>query len=169
MEEVRARDPLARVLGYEANGGVLLGFAAAGPVGPLAPLMTRDFLLPIIAPLAAAVAQRLSLADLWAALPARFTATDRVQEVPTVATRALITNLVENPAARAAFFAQMGPEQKMDLTDGLRLHFANGDVVHVRPSGNAPECRCYAEAASAARAHALVAHVLRQVQDAVGA
>jgi phosphomannomutase len=39
-------------------------------------------------------------------------------------------------------------------TDGLRASFANGDIVHLRPSGNAPELRCYAEADTAERATA---------------
>nr|WP_306420896.1 hypothetical protein [Halomonas neptunia] len=33
----------------------------------------------------------------------------------------------------------------VDDTDGLRVTLKNGDVVHLRPSGNAPELRCYAE------------------------
>ncbi|MFD1344848.1 phosphomannomutase, partial [Litorisediminicola beolgyonensis] len=43
-----------RVVGYEANGGTLLGFDAEGPAGPLPRLATRDAVLPILAPLAAA-------------------------------------------------------------------------------------------------------------------
>ena len=54
MEAALAQEPRARVVGYEANGGFLLGFEAEGPAGPLAPLMTRDCLLPILSPLAAA-------------------------------------------------------------------------------------------------------------------
>lgn len=37
-----------RVVGYEANGGFLLGFAATGPAGPLPPLRTPDALLPLV-------------------------------------------------------------------------------------------------------------------------
>ena len=48
-------------------------------------------------------------------------------------------------------------------TDGLRVTFANGDIVHLRPSGNAPELRCYAEADSAARAKALCDGCLARV------
>jgi len=33
----------------------------------------------------------------------------------------------------------------LDQTDGLRVEFDTGDIVHLRPSGNAPELRCYAE------------------------
>lgn len=159
--------PGAAVVGFEPNGGFLLGFGATGPAGPLPPLMTRDFLLPILAPLAMACARSLSLAALCATLPARFTAADRVQQVPTQATQALLARLIADPAARAAFFADMPPEQEMDLTDGLRLRFVNAEVVHLRPSGNAPECRCYAEADNPARALALVEQHLDRLQAAL--
>ena len=46
-------------------------------------------------------------------------------------------------------------------TDGTRLGFANRDVAHVRPSGNADELRIYAVADSQARADAIVAAALR--------
>ena len=42
----------------------------------------------------------------------------------------------------------------------LGLTFDNAEVVHLRPSGNAPEFRCYAEAGTAARATDLCARVL---------
>jgi phosphomannomutase len=157
--------PGTDVVGYEANGGFLLGFTAMGPAGPLPPLMTRDFLLPILAPLAVARARGLSLAALWATLPARFTAADRVKDVPTAATRALLDQLTTDPGARAAFFADMPAEQGLDLTDGLRVTFTTGEIVHLRPSGNAPECRCYAEADTPARADALVQAGLQKLQN----
>ncbi|HEX7622341.1 MAG TPA: hypothetical protein VF400_02140 [Anaeromyxobacteraceae bacterium] len=40
--------------------------------------------------------------------------------------------------------------------DGLRVTLASGDIVHLRPSGNAPELRCYGEADSPERAAELV-------------
>jgi len=39
------------VIGYEANGGFLLGFNANLPNGSMKALPTRDSLLPILAPL----------------------------------------------------------------------------------------------------------------------
>jgi phosphomannomutase len=156
MEAVLATNPAATVVGYEANGGFLLGFEAQGPAGPIAPLATRDCLLPLLAPLADAKARGISLAELVATLPPVFTAADRVAEVPSEKSGAFIAELIGNPDARAAFFDTMGPEDGLDLTDGLRLRFASGAVVHLRPSGNAPECRCYAEAGTAAEAAELV-------------
>lgn len=136
----------ARAVGYEANGGFLLGFAARGPAGPLSALATRDSLLPMLAPLSRARAAG-GLAALVAAEPPRFTATDRLQEIPAQAARALLDGLQADPARLAALLAPLGEAlARTDLTDGLRLGLISGRVLHLRPSGNAPEFRLYCEA-----------------------
>lgn len=161
-------DAGGKVVGYEANGGFLLGFAADGPAGKLAPLMTRDCLLPIVSPLAMARAQGVSLAGLVSELPPRFTAADRIAGIATEASQAFITELTATAEARAAFFVRRAEEVGLDLTDGLRVSFADGSVIHLRPSGNAPEFRCYAEAESVARAESLMRETLAAVADRVG-
>jgi hypothetical protein len=35
---------------------------------------------------------------------------------------------------------------RINWIDGVRIYFANGDVAHIRASGNAPQLRCYAVA-----------------------
>ncbi|MBU2994104.1 phosphomannomutase [Octadecabacter sp. B2R22] len=156
MEDCLAADSSAKVVGYEANGGFLLGFEAVTPSGRLAPLMTRDCLLPILAPLSLAQASGTTLDALVADLPARFTAADRLTGIAPDASKAFLTGLIESPSARAAFFAEVGAETDSDTTDGLRVSFESGDVVHLRPSGNAPEFRCYVEADTAQRAQELL-------------
>lgn len=163
MEEILATDPAAPVVGFEANGGFLLGFAAHGPAGALPPLMTRDSLLPIVAVLSAARAAGGGVADLLAGLPARRTAADRLQGVATEASAAFLAGLKADPNARAEFFAPAGVEASCDLTDGLRVTFDGGDIVHLRPSGNAPEFRVYTEAESTDWAEALLATFLDRV------
>ncbi|WP_300064273.1 phosphomannomutase [uncultured Roseobacter sp.] len=153
----------ARVAGYEANGGFLLGFEASGPAGPLAPLMTRDCLLPIVAPLAATRAAGQPLAVLVTTLPARFTATDRISEITPDRARSFLGQLIQDPVARATFFSERATEAGVDLTDGLRVRFVDDTVIHLRPSGNAPEFRCYAEADTAARARTLMRETLEAV------
>lgn len=37
------------------------------------------------------------------------------------------------------------PIMSMDLIDGFRSTFENCDIMYLRPSGNEPEFRCYAE------------------------
>ena len=167
MEAALAKDRAAKVVGFEANGGFLLGFAATGPAGSLPCLMTRDAVLPIIAPLAAARADGQSLAQAVAALPPRFTAADRLTETPTEASAALLAKLAAQPAARAAFLAPMGAEAGLDQTDGLRMMLADGRIVHLRPSGNAPEFRVYAEAENEKAALNLLKTALARVREAL--
>lgn len=133
------------VVGYEANGGFLLGFTAEGPEGPLSALMTRDAVLPLIVPLIEARTR--GVADMVAAQPQRFTATGRVEDVPTDVSLAFVAKLETDSEARGAFLTSMdGVEAATDTTDGLRMTLVDGRIVHLRPSGNAPECRFYAEA-----------------------
>ena len=151
-----------RVAGYEANGGFLLGFKAAGPAGPLPPLLTRDCVLPIVATLVASGAG--GLARRVAAEPPVVTRADRLQEVPASASGPFIATLRADPAARADFLAGLGEaERRLDLTDGLRLHLAGGGVLHIRPSGNAPELRIYVEGTDAAATEDLLARTLAEV------
>jgi mannose-6-phosphate isomerase class I len=54
------------------------------------------------------------------------------------------------------------PINRINWTDGLRIHFANHDVAHVRPSGNADELRIYSVADSRDRAEAIVQAGVRE-------
>lgn len=136
-----------RVVGYEANGGFLLGFAAMGPAGPLARLMTRDAVLPMIAALVAGRAT--GLAARVAQEPARFTAADRLQDVPLAASQTFVRILLDDPARRTQFLAKLGGvEAAFNSIDGPRMTLDDGRIVHVRPSGNAPELRLYVEAST---------------------
>ncbi|SMR72780.1 phosphomannomutase [Aliiroseovarius halocynthiae] len=133
-----------QVVGYEANGGFLLGFHANG----LPPLMTRDAVLPLLVPLIQARTAG-ALSALVAQQPAHFTASDRLQEVPTERSRTLIASLSTGRSAQAAFLAKFGGALgSTDQTDGLRMTLKDGRIVHLRPSGNAPELRLYTEASS---------------------
>ncbi|WP_375262318.1 phosphomannomutase [Palleronia sp.] len=156
MEAARAADPGAQLVGFEANGGFLLGFAARG----MAPLMTRDGLLPIVAPLAAARARGLALADLVADLPSCHTAADRLQGIDRTRAAAFMAELDADPVP---FFAAVGEITGVDRTDGLRVAFAGGRAVHLRPSGNAPEFRVHAQASDPTAAEALLATQMDRV------
>lgn len=156
-----------RVVGYEPNGGFLLGFDADGLQGPLPRLMTRDSLLPIVAALVEA-RRAGSLADLVAREQLRFTASERLEHVPTEVGKELVARL-ESSESLAAFLAPLGTVEHLDRTDGLRIWLKGGDVVHLRPSGNAPEFRVYAEAGSETAAAQRINLLLTLVKDAVSA
>jgi len=67
------------------------------------------------------------------------------------------------------------PIIRLNYIDGVRIYFKNGDIAHVRPSGNADELRIYAVADTQARADAIAQRgiaepdgILRSLERAVG-
>jgi phosphomannomutase len=152
------------VVGYEANGGFLLGSDVREGEHTLMALPTRDAVLPMLALLVLARRRGCKLSSLSSELPKRFTASDRLQSFATDKSRTLLTHLHGNATALALTLAPYsGALLATNLTDGLRATFANGDIVHLRPSGNAPELRCYAEANSPERAKLLCDGCLARV------
>ena len=158
------------VVGYEANGGFLLGSDAVRNGKALDALPTRDAVLPIVALLCMARELGCKVSELTESLPKRYTASDRLQDFPTELSRSIIAGLQAAPDEIGALMApDAGAAAAVDSTDGLRVTFANGDIVHLRPSGNAPELRCYAEADTAERAGRLCRECLKRVNNVLGA
>lgn len=159
----------AGVCGYEANGGFLLATPVEANGRTLAALPTRDAVLPMLAVLAAARRQAVSLSALQAQLPPRFTFSERLQNYPTSDSQALLAQLQEGSQAEvldraSAMFGDLAETASaFDATDGLRITFEGGDIIHLRPSGNAPELRCYTESATSERAVSLNGAVLEMI------
>lgn len=138
------------VVGFEANGGFLTATDIRSPDGArtLRALPTRDAALPLVAALLASRgAEARKLSALVATLPRRFTWSDLVRGVPTERGLALVDRIRQGGASAAVELlgGAFGPVEALDFTDGARVTFASGDIVHLRPSGNAPEFRCYTE------------------------
>jgi phosphomannomutase len=154
------------VVGYEANGGFLLGSELVRNGRGLGALPTRDAVLPILAVLAMAHERGCRVSALGADLPARYTASDRLQSFPTEKSAALIASLRQDLMHAARVLAPSAGEiVHTDETDGFRATFANGDIVHLRPSGNAPELRCYAEADTPGAAQSLCDGCLERCRE----
>jgi len=133
------------VCGWEANGGFLLGSDLPG----LKALATRDAFLPLLCALFAVEGG--TLGELFDRLPARFSKAALLKEFPRATSLKILEALT--PKVIGEFFE--GELKRIDLTDGVRMIFANGDVTHVRPSGNADELRIYAVADTQERANAI--------------
>lgn len=186
----------SRVCGWEANGGFLTATEFRRGAQTLSPLPTRDAFLPLLCCLFAAREQGVSVVELFARLPARYSQAGLLPNVPRAASLAALKplrpedseveeadwtsghlvlrnaaggTLADSPGMQAHLEqargrlaeifspgAGFGTLVKINYTDGLRLYFANGDVAHVRPSGNADELRLYAVADSPERAAAIV-------------
>lgn len=145
-----------KVVGFEANGGVLLGSDAMVNGRVLSRLPTRDAVLPILSVFAAAARDRLTLAQLVQRLPLRAALSDRLIEVPTEKGGAFAARLAAEPDFAVSFFAAVGKVAAVSTIDGPRFTLTSGDIIHYRPSGNAPELRCYVEGTTPERAAELL-------------
>jgi phosphomannomutase len=153
-----------RVVGFEANGGVLLGSDVTVNGTTLTALPTRDALLPILSVLGAARVAGQPLSQLVGTLPPRFARSDRLEHVP-VERSALLLDTLRKDAA--GFFQPQGSVAAVSDVDGQRYELSSGDIIHYRPSGNAPELRCYTEASTPDRAEELLAWGLRAAEAVV--
>lgn len=154
------------VVGYEANGGFLTATDIAVNGGTLPPLPTRDPVIVHLAILALCRQEGKTISQLLAELPQRVTASDRLKEFPTALSQRHIAALTAGSAsAIQAMFPEYGAVAEINTIDGLRITFAGGDIIHLRPSGNAPELRCYTEADSEARAHDLLRQTLAKLES----
>ncbi len=157
------------VCGWEANGGFLLGSDLPG----LRALATRDAFLPLLCALFAAEGG--TLGELFDRLPARFSKAALLKEFPRVTSLKILERLTPETVGRF-FGAELGFGElvRIDRTDGVRMIFSNGDVAHVRPSGNADELRIYAVADTQERADAIAEAgvkpegILRRLEEFVG-
>ncbi len=194
--------PGERVVGWEANGGFLTGSSITLEAGQLAPLPTRDAVLPLVAALSSARRAGRSLPEILEALPARFGKSGLLDDVAPDKSRALVERFGPgDESVRRALFADEGVRvvdvhgsehaagsalaarlsrvrdelrrqfdpargfggvTDIDYLDGIRIRFENGDIAHVRPSGNAPQLRIYAIADSESRAAEIVALALAE-------
>lgn len=152
------------VVGFEANGGTLTAspFTINGTV--LEPLPTRDSFLPVLAVLALAASGRKRLSEIASGYGLAFAVADRLEDFPQEISAALMAHLREKPENLAAFVAPVGHVASFTDIDGLRVLLSSGRTIHFRPSGNAPEMRCYVEAETPAAADALLASGLELIR-----
>lgn len=154
------------VVGFEANGGFVLGSEVTKNGKSLKPLMTRDALLPILAILALAIEEGKQMSQMFSNLPKRYTYNNRLKDFPTEKSKELIAELkqrVESTMSlKSTSLNDIGDKvTQIDETDGLRLTLENGDIFQLRPSGNAPELRCYVESETAEKAKELNEKILK--------
>ncbi len=179
--EAALRKGKHRVCGWEPNGGFLTGsdISRNGVVLPALP--TRDSAMPILGVLFAAAESGLSLEDLFARLPKRFSRAALLKHFPRATALAIVARFSPRSDGSdgsdgsdfppepelagiferiAKFFTPelgFGAAVHIDSTDGVRILFDNGDVAHIRPSGNADELRIYAVADTQDRAEQIAA------------
>jgi len=193
------------VLGWEANGGFIMGSDVERNGKVLISLPTRDAMLPILSALFSArededrqPGSAYALTDVFDRLPKRYGKAGLIDNYPVEMSKLIIRTYspsdeaiqqvdfkadgvllhlanggtrtvgLEDPLAKAmlankaeleSFYKPelgFGRVTSINTIDGVRIFFDNGDIAHMRPSGNAPQLRIYAIAPTQERANAIV-------------
>ncbi|QDH17958.1 phosphomannomutase [Swingsia samuiensis] len=153
-------------VGYEANGGFLLGSDLKNTKGILPALPTRDAVLPLLCALVSAKNKNMTLRHLLKTIPPRFTASDRLQDIPTKTTLRYLDTIRANTQDFSRYY-DSDDITHIDETDGLRFTFENDDIIHLRPSGNAPELRIYTESSPQEAAQSLLSKTKNIIKSAL--
>lgn len=132
------------VAGFEANGGFLLGSDIDFNNISLQALPTRDAVLPFL--MLMHLAKNTPISKHVLKLPQRYSASNRVCDFSKEKCNYILRSVENNPSD---FISQVLDEpiavKDIEQTDGLKVTLHSGDIIHLRPSGNAPEFRCYTE------------------------
>lgn len=173
--ETAIRDGFALPVGFEPNGGFLLGRDCVVNGKRLTALTTRDSFLPIFAALSKAAKRGGSIDAVCRVHGFNAAASGRLKDVAPERSIALLESLRSDADRREAFFSPFGQVDAIDWTDGMRVSLetvgSKGDpandsatrIIHLRPSGNAPELRCYVEDRTTLGATTLLQECIKQL------
>jgi phosphomannomutase len=151
------------IVGFEANGG----FLTRSNFGKLKALPTRDCFLPILAVLFAAKNSAKLVSSLTESFPMTAALSDRIENFPLEKSKALMAKLTQSQENLGAFLRPLGQLKSLNATDGLRATLDDGSIIHLRPSGNAPEFRCYVEASTNEKAASLMEQGLQLLRSQI--
>lgn len=154
-------DSNAVVVGYEANGGFIVGSDVFLGDKTLKALPTRDAALPILAVLCQSSILGVSISEMFTNFQRRYTHSDRLININLLEIECFLHELCLEPEKSSHFIANIFGDalvkiDKIEETDGLRMYLTSSDIIHLRVSGNAPELRIYSESSSLSEAQSLV-------------
>ncbi len=140
------------VVGYEANGGFLTNSDISLLGKRLRALPTRDAVILHLSIILLAVREGKKISELADGLPRRYTSSGRLEDFSQEQSRSILEkfntgDITKDKAMATGLFGKLcGNCCCIDRTDGVRMTFDNEEIIHLRPSGNAPEFRIYNEA-----------------------
>lgn len=168
MDKLKAE--FTNVSGWEVNGGFLIGEDCELEGRILKALPTRDAAVPIICALLDAKSKNVKMSELFERLPRRFTQAGLIDNFPTEISAQMVGLLAKDDEFARSMIATAFSKERgfghavksINALDGIRIQFANGDVAHLRPSGNAPQLRIYSNADTQERADQIVAQAIAE-------
>jgi len=127
-------------------------------------LPTRDCFLPVLAVLYEAAKSKAALSAVAASYKLPFAMADRLENFANERSAALMAFIRQSPDNLASFLKPIGVPATVSDIDGLRVTLEDKSIIHFRPSGNAPEMRCYVEAADETASTTLLQAGLKAIE-----
>jgi phosphomannomutase len=157
------------IVGYEPNGGFLLQSSISlNGLRKLDRLLSRDSFLPILSVLAYSHVSGKKISNLLDLLPSRFTFSEHIEGVSTESSSHFMDKhfntgniAMDIRNAEELFSGLIDQISNIEKIDGVRILSKNREVIHIRPSGNAPELRIYSESNNPNRARLICEEVKR--------
>jgi phosphomannomutase len=150
-----------KVAGFEANGGFIL----KSSLSSLDQLPTRDSLLPIICTLKKISESGKLLSEIVKEINKRYTASILVKNCPLGTSHKILEKVSSDPVSvYEAISGEKASQLDINKLDGVRVSGPRY-VVHFRPSGNAPEFRCYTEADTAEQAQTVANNAKKFIEN----
>lgn len=166
MQNIHKENQNFNIVGYEANGGFLQesDIKINGAILPMLP--TRDAVIVHLSLLLLSIKNNVPVSKLVSDLHARVAISNRVQNFATEKSKEIIESFKSDINKLKDTFTFLNSNiLKTDTTDGLRIYFEDDYIVHLRPSGNAPEFRCYIEASKETEAKNLLSKMIKRMEE----
>lgn len=132
-------------------------------------LASRDSILPITVCLSKAASEKRTLHTLIADPLGRYALIILVKNCPTEKSSKILDAILKHPLESVQDLTEIQESENLDLNylDGVRMTTSKNEIIHFRPSGNAPEFRCYTEADSQERADQIAQNALRKITQMI--
>jgi phosphomannomutase len=154
------------IVGYEANGGVLIGSDFLRNDKILMALPTRDSVIAILSILTYINKNKVKISELINKYSLSFTESSslKISSEKISDFFALILESGNIESNLQHIFKLNQQIKSIDLTDGVRALLEDDSIIHLRASGNSPELRCYTESASKKQALILNQHCMNIIE-----
>lgn len=152
------------VVGFEANGGFIHNTKIKLLNGILEPLPTRDSTLVHLCILIGLLGNKIGSSKVRALLPSRHICSDLITNINPDKVSKILSRYSKFTAGQDLLFNYFSISN-INTLDGVRFFLDNGDIIHLRLSGNAPEIRCYCESDAITTAELLCQRVIISLKE----
>jgi phosphomannomutase len=154
----------AIIVGFEANGGFLLGSDITVLKGKIPALLTRDAILPLILLLSQSAAKQISISKLCSILPSPIMLSNKIKNIGKKQGYSFLDIIKTSAKMRKEIHHSLENPKAINLIDGVRFTLKNENIIHFRQSGNAPEFRIYIETDSKEKSEKLLEKIMQKLK-----